>query len=107
MVLTGAAPLHQQKRRARFLCGLTRGRHQLSHCFFLPQYWQRISLHYLNTRRLDFLDHILDELQAGIKIAKRNINNLGYADDTTLTEESVVELKSLLMRMKESEKKLT
>ena len=37
----------------------------------------------------------LDELQAGIKIAKRNINNLRYADDTTLTAESKEELKSL------------
>ena len=43
----------------------------------------------------------LDESQAGIKIAKRNINNLRYADDTTLMAESKEELKSLLMRMKE------
>ena len=42
----------------------------------------------------------LDEAQAGIKIAKRNINNLGYADDTTLMAESEEELKSLLMRVK-------
>ena len=42
----------------------------------------------------------LDEAQAGIKIARRNINNLGYADDTTLTAESE-ELKSLLMKVKE------
>ena len=40
----------------------------------------------------------LDEAQAGIKIARRNINNLRYADDTTLVEESDEELKSLLMR---------
>ena len=47
----------------------------------------------------------LDEVQAGIKIARRNINNLRYADDTTLMEESEVELKSLLMKVKrESEK---
>ena len=47
----------------------------------------------------------LDELQAGIKIARININNLRYADDTTLMVESKEELKSLLMRMKkESEK---
>ena len=39
----------------------------------------------------------LDEAQAGIKIAKRNINNLRYADDTTLTAENKEELKSLLM----------
>ena len=47
----------------------------------------------------------LDEAQAGIKIAGRNINNLRYADDITLTAESKEELKSLLMRVKgESEK---
>ena len=47
----------------------------------------------------------LDETQAGIKIARRNINNLRYADDTTLMAESEEELKSLLMRVKgESEK---
>ena len=43
----------------------------------------------------------LDEAQAGIKISRRNINNLRYADDTTLMEESEVELKSLLMKVKE------
>ena len=47
----------------------------------------------------------LEEAQAGIKIAGRNINNLGYADDTTLMAESEEELKSLLMKVKgESEK---
>ena len=47
----------------------------------------------------------LDEPQAGIKIARRNINNLKYADDTTVTVESEEELKSLLMKVKvESEK---
>ena len=46
----------------------------------------------------------LEEAQAGIKIARRNINNLRYADDTTLMIESEEELKSLLMKMKESEK---
>ena len=47
----------------------------------------------------------LDEAQAGIKISRRNINNLRYADDTTLTAESEEELKSLLMKVKkESEK---
>ena len=47
----------------------------------------------------------LEEAQAGIKIAGRNINNLRYADDTTLTEESKEESKSLLMKVKkESEK---
>ena len=46
----------------------------------------------------------LDEAQAGIKIAGRNINNVRYADDTTLTAESDKELKSLLMKVKESVK---
>ena len=47
----------------------------------------------------------LEETQAGIKIARRNINNLRYADDTTVMAESEEELKSLLMKMKvESEK---
>ena len=48
----------------------------------------------------------LDEAQAGIKIAQRNINNLRYADDTTLMAESEEELKSLLMKVKERVKKL-
>ena len=48
----------------------------------------------------------LEETQAGIKIAQRNINNLRYADDTTLMAESEEELKSLLMKVKESMKKL-
>ena len=43
----------------------------------------------------------LDESQAGIKIARRNINNLRYADDTTLMAESEEELKTLLMKVKE------
>ena len=43
----------------------------------------------------------LDEAQAGIKIARRNINNLRYADDTTLMVEREAELKSLLMKVKE------
>ena len=47
----------------------------------------------------------LDESQAGIKIAKRNINNLKYADDITIMAESEEELKSLLMRMKEDSEK--
>ena len=48
----------------------------------------------------------LDEAQAGIKIARRNINNLRYADDTTLTTESKEELKSLLMKVKEDSEKV-
>ena len=47
----------------------------------------------------------LEEVQAGIKIAKRNINNLRYADDTTLMAESEEELKSLLMKAKEESEK--
>ena len=48
----------------------------------------------------------LDEAQAGIRIAKRNINNLRYADDTALKAESEEELKSLLMKVKEESKKV-
>ena len=48
----------------------------------------------------------LDETQAGIKIARRNINNLRHADDTTLTAESKEELKSLLMKVKEESEKV-
>jgi len=55
-----------------------------------------------------YAEHIMrnaevDELQAGIKIARRNVNNLRYADDTTLMAESKEELKSLLMRVKRGE----
>ena len=48
----------------------------------------------------------LEETQAGIKVARRNINNLRYADDTTLMAESEEELKSLLMKMKEESEKV-
>ena len=48
----------------------------------------------------------LDEAQAGIKIARRNINNLTYADDTTLMSESKEELKSFLMKVKEESEKV-
>ena len=48
----------------------------------------------------------LDEAQAGIKIARRNINNLRYVDDTTLTAESKEELKSLLMKVKEESERV-
>ena len=48
----------------------------------------------------------LEEAQAGIKIARRNINNLRYADDTTLMAESLEELKSLLMKVKEESEKV-
>ena len=47
----------------------------------------------------------LDEAQAGVKLARRNINNLRYADDTTLMAESEEELKSLLMKVKEESEK--
>ena len=47
----------------------------------------------------------LDEAQAGIKIARRSINNLRYSDDTTLMAESEAELKSLLMKVKEESEK--
>ena len=48
----------------------------------------------------------LDEAQAGIKISRRNINNLRYADDTTLVAESEEELKSLLIQVKEESEKV-
>ena len=48
----------------------------------------------------------LEETQAGIKIARRNINNLRYADDTTLMAENEEELKNLLMKVKEQSEKL-
>ena len=49
---------------------------------------------------------MLEEAQAGIKIAGRNVNNLGYADDTTLTAESEEELKSLLMKVEDESEKV-
>ena len=48
----------------------------------------------------------LEEAKAGIKIARRHINNLGYADDTTLMAESEEELKSLIMKVKEESEKI-
>ena len=48
----------------------------------------------------------LEEAQAGIKITRRNVNNLGYADDTTLMAESEEELKSFLMKVKEESEKV-
>ena len=53
------------------------------------------------------LDSMLDEAQAGIKIAGKNINNLRYADDTTLTAESKEELKSLMMKVKEESERVS
>ena len=49
---------------------------------------------------------LVEKTQAGIKIARRNINNLRYADDTTLMEESEEDLKSLLMKVKEESEKI-
>ena len=53
------------------------------------------------------ISHKLDETQAGIKIAGRNINNLRYTDDTILMQESKEELKSLLMKVKEESEKVS
>ena len=58
-------------------------------------------LTYMKSTSCEMLGEKLDEAQAGIKIAERNINNLRYADDTTLMAESEEELKSLLMKVKE------
>ena len=55
--------------------------------------------------RVQHVESGLDKAQAGIKIARRNSNNLRYADDTTLMAESEEELKSLLMKMKEKSEK--
>ena len=55
---------------------------------------------------LGWIKHKLDEAQAGIKIAGRNINNLSYADDPTLMAESKEELKSLLLKVKEESEKV-
>ena len=57
-------------------------------------------------RKVKFRNTGLDETQAGIKIARRNISNLRYADDTTLMAESEEELKSLLMKVKEESEKV-
>ena len=57
-------------------------------------------------RKVKFRNAGLDEAQAGIKIAGRNINNLRHADDTTLMAESEEELKSLLMKVKEQSEKV-
>ena len=57
-------------------------------------------------RKIQKLGHSREEAQSGIKIARRNINNLRYADDTTLTAESEEQLKSLLMKVKEESEKV-
>ena len=66
-------------------------------CIFLPCLFNFYAEYIMRNSRLD-------EAQAGIKIAGRNINNLRYANDTTFMAESEEELKSLLMKVKESEK---
>ena len=65
------------------------------------------SSHYLFNFYAEFImrNAGLDEAQARIKIAERNVNNLRYADDSTLTEESKEDLQSLLMRVKEENEK--
>ena len=60
---------------------------------------------HIKKQRHSFADTGLEETQAGIKISRRNINNLRYADDSTLTEESKKELNSLLMKVKEESEK--
>ena len=81
-----------------------------------PRDWTRISctagrfFTVWATREAPYAEHImwnagLDESQARIKIAGRNINNIKYADDTTLTAESKEDLKSLLMKVKEESEK--
>ena len=64
-----------------------------------------ITLFILLIYRVHHAKYGLDESQAGIKIARRNSNNLRYADDTTLVAESQEELKNLLMRVKEESEK--
>ena len=63
-------------------------------CILSPYLFNLYAEHIMQNARLD-------EAQAGIKIAEKNINNLRYADDTNLTAESEEELKSLLMKVKE------
>ena len=66
------------------------------------EYWHPVYLTYMQSVACK----MLDEAQARIKIVGRNINNLRYADDTTLMAESEEELKSLLMKVKEENKKI-
>ena len=68
------------------------------YCLLSPCLFNLYAEHIMRNARLD-------ELQAGIKTSRRNINNLGYVDDTTLVAESKEELKSLLMRVKEESEK--
>ena len=68
-------------------------------CIFSPCFFNLYAEYIMRNARLN-------EAQAGIKIAERNINNLRYEDDTTLMAESEEELKSLLMKVKEKSEKL-
>ena len=63
--------------------------------------WKLISITYYTDTEYTMRNAGLEEAQVGLKIARRNINNLRYADDTTLTSKSEEELKSLLMKVKE------
>ena len=78
---------------------------------FLKQEKEYVKAEYCHPAYLTYMQHFmrntgLDEVQAGIKIARRNINNLRYADDTSLMEESEAELKSLLMKVQEESEKV-
>ena len=80
------------------------GKEYVKTVHFLPDHWQGIS-GYLYAEYI-MQNAELDEAQAGVKIAGRNINNLRYAGDTTLIEESEEELRSLLMKVKEESEKV-
>ena len=88
---------------------IVRTKHETTDCLKIGKGVQQgcILLHYLfNLYAEDIMQNAgLDESQAGIKIAGRNINNFRYADNTTLMAESEEELKSLLMRVKEESEK--
>ena len=79
------------------------------HCSQINMYLSILNMYILHTytdlHKLFMRNAGLDEAQAGIKVAGRNTNNLRYADDTTLMEESEEELKSLLMKVKEESEK--
>ena len=79
--------------------GFKLGKEYLKAVYYLPAY-----LTYMQSTSWKMLG--LDEAQAGIKIARRNINNLRYLDDITLLAESKEELKSLLMKVKEENEKV-
>ena len=78
----------------------------VSSLFILAQKFKSLPSYYVTINKLFNTPHQVDEAQARIKIAGRNINNLRYADDTTLMAESEEELKSLLMKVKEESEKV-